>query len=302
MSWCIYKHTNKINGKVYIGQTCQNPKDRWQNGKGYENNIYFYNAIKKYGWQDGFTHEIIEDNIETQELANEREIYYIEFYNSYEDGYNLTKGGNNAEHRGDKIYQIDMVTLKVIAEYPTTRHASRAVDGDHTLIAKVCKREITNERYNISAYGYYWCYVADYTSNWSPLIRRESHSSGEEIYQLEERNGDYVVVNCYPSILNASELLKLSHSAIWSCCNNGNYITCGGFYWCYAKDYTPNWKPRENKSEKQKRRVRRIEDNMIFNSIAEAARASGIKCPETITRCCQGKQKTAGGYHWEYVD
>lgn len=33
--WIIYKHTNKINGKSYIGQTCQEATERWKNGKGY---------------------------------------------------------------------------------------------------------------------------------------------------------------------------------------------------------------------------------------------------------------------------
>lgn len=45
----IYMHKNKINKKVYIGQTIQEPKDRWKNGAGYKTCTKFYNAIKKYG-------------------------------------------------------------------------------------------------------------------------------------------------------------------------------------------------------------------------------------------------------------
>ena len=50
MEWIIYKHTNNVNGKVYVGQTKQAIKERWRNGKGYKNNLYFYNSIQKYGW------------------------------------------------------------------------------------------------------------------------------------------------------------------------------------------------------------------------------------------------------------
>ena len=57
--YCVYKHTNKFNGKVYIGITSQQPEKRWKNGYGYEGNEYFYRAIQKYGWNDGFNHEII---------------------------------------------------------------------------------------------------------------------------------------------------------------------------------------------------------------------------------------------------
>ena len=46
----IYLHRNKINNKVYIGQTIQPVENRWKNGNGYKTCSYFYNAIQKYGW------------------------------------------------------------------------------------------------------------------------------------------------------------------------------------------------------------------------------------------------------------
>ena len=77
-NYIIYCHTNKINGKKYIGQTCQSPQKRWgNNGSEYINkgNIHFKSAILKYGW-DNFTHEILYTNLSPQE-ADEKEIELI---------------------------------------------------------------------------------------------------------------------------------------------------------------------------------------------------------------------------------
>ena len=47
-NWVVYIHTNKINGKMYVGITSQKPKRRWGfNGKGYKGCVKFVNAIKK---------------------------------------------------------------------------------------------------------------------------------------------------------------------------------------------------------------------------------------------------------------
>lgn len=103
----IYMHKNKTNEKVYIGQTTNNPKYRWNHGEGYKESPYFYEAIKKYGW-DGFEHIILESDIEEKELNN-REKYWIDFYHSNlrEYGYNLTNGGterlNNEQKEKRKI-------------------------------------------------------------------------------------------------------------------------------------------------------------------------------------------------------
>ena len=91
--WCIYKHTNPINNKSYIGQTSRDdPSIRWQNGLGYQDSRKFWQAILKYGW-DIFTHEIIENDIPTLEKADEREVYWINYYDSVNNGYNISLGG-----------------------------------------------------------------------------------------------------------------------------------------------------------------------------------------------------------------
>ena len=76
MIFTIYMHRNKINKKIYIGQTCQNPQNRWKNGHGYKTCTYFNSAIQKYGWEN-FEHIILEQKEMTQKEANQREIFYI---------------------------------------------------------------------------------------------------------------------------------------------------------------------------------------------------------------------------------
>ena len=101
----IYIITNSINDKVYIGQTIQTLKSRWQehcrNGfsKG-EQNMQIKRAIKKYGKENFSIKELEKCSI--AEL-DEKEIYYISLYNSYYKGYNSTKGGKS----GSKKLKLD---------------------------------------------------------------------------------------------------------------------------------------------------------------------------------------------------
>lgn len=92
----IYKITNLVNGKVYIGQTIQNPKRRWRLHE-YSNSCRALKAaIDKYG-KNNFQFSIISraDNIEQ---LNYREAYYIQLFKSLSPkGYNLRYGGENSK-------------------------------------------------------------------------------------------------------------------------------------------------------------------------------------------------------------
>ena len=89
--YCVYKHVNKTNGRVYIGIS-SNLSRRWSN-KGYKyiSSPVFYNAIKKYGW-DGFDHIVIKDNL-TKEEACEMEKLLIK--QNKDICYNVSDGGDS---------------------------------------------------------------------------------------------------------------------------------------------------------------------------------------------------------------
>ena len=97
----IYKITNIQNNKVYIGQTIRPVKDRFNRHiNDALNNIidtHFARAIRKYG-KENFQIEII-DTAQNQNELNEKERYWIQYYNSVKEGYNetdaLSKCGGN---------------------------------------------------------------------------------------------------------------------------------------------------------------------------------------------------------------
>ena len=111
MSYTIYRHTLMLDcphkGWSYIGQThFKNVKIRWNSGKNYKTSRRFYRAIQKYGW-DSFEHTILETNIKTRAEANKLEKYYIKFYNTIENGYNISSGGDDHTYNAKEIYQLD---------------------------------------------------------------------------------------------------------------------------------------------------------------------------------------------------
>ena len=108
----IYKITNQINNKVYIGKTNLTIQERFKEHcrdserKNMENRP-LYRAMNKYG-KENFSVEQIEEC--SSEIASEREKYWIEYYNSYKYGYNATYGGE-----GTQLYDYNIISQEYLS-------------------------------------------------------------------------------------------------------------------------------------------------------------------------------------------
>lgn len=127
----IYKITNTQNNKVYIGQTIRPIEQRFQRHiNDALNNIldtHFARAIRKYGPESFYIEEI--DTATTQEELNQKEQYWIRYYNSIQNGYNETdalykSGGNTYQFKTDeemKQIQEKIRQSKIGAKNPNSK-------------------------------------------------------------------------------------------------------------------------------------------------------------------------------------
>ncbi len=124
----IYKLTNKINGKPYVGQTTRTPEERFIEHK-YCQTSNIGRAIRKYG-AENFTIEVLEE-CETAEQLNEREIFWIAYFNCmWPNGYNHATGGQgNWERTPESIEKMSRKGQKATDE--TRRKLSVAGKGRH---------------------------------------------------------------------------------------------------------------------------------------------------------------------------
>lgn len=130
----IYKITNQINGKIYIGKTHLTIEDRWKehvrDSKRERNKDKpLYRAFNKYGIENF----IIEQVEETEpQLANEREIYWIEQYNTFlGEGYNATRGGE-----GSLLFDYDEV-VKLYREKKMIKAVSEELGISRDTVSKI---------------------------------------------------------------------------------------------------------------------------------------------------------------------
>lgn len=90
MKGFIYKITDKVNGMVYIGQTRYTVEFRWRQHLNRKDGTLMHNRMQKYG-KERFTVETLEEC--PVHSLDEREMFYISKYDSFNSGYNLTIGG-----------------------------------------------------------------------------------------------------------------------------------------------------------------------------------------------------------------
>ena len=141
----IYKITNKINNKIYIGQTIRPVEDRWKRhiNDALNNKLdtHFARAIRYYQPKN-FIVEII-DNATNQEELNKKEQYWIQYYNSINNGYNETDaiskcGGNTYKSKTPE--EIKKIGDKI-------RQSKLGGKNPHSTKVK-CKNINTNEEYH----------------------------------------------------------------------------------------------------------------------------------------------------------
>ena len=196
----VYVHVNLINGKKYFGITVREPEARWgKDGKGYEKNDHFWNAINKYGWNEGFAHYVLYRNVPIK-IAKNIEEMLIQEHISYDPrfGYNLTYGGELEKHtketrlkiseaqKGEKnhmygkhhskeacrkirknqpmirpVEAIDHKTGLRVYYFESTRDAERA-GFDHGNISKCCNGKLKTYK------KYIWRFVNEEVNNNDP--------------------------------------------------------------------------------------------------------------------------------------
>ena len=244
--WCVYIHRNKINNKAYIGIAKGNPKKRWgDNGCKYtEKQKVFYNAIKKYGW-DNFEH-IIWSNKLTKQDAKEWEIRLIALFKtncckyinpSY--GYNMTDGGDGingcvrTEETKEKIkgannpsakcvVQID-INGNIVREWEYAKLASDFLNINLSAIIACCRRK------RKIAGGFFWRYKNEY----SPSESFEYKSQKKKTVQLKLDN---TFINEYDSASDAAKNNGINVGSVINCCL-GISKTSHGFKWMYKDEY-----------------------------------------------------------------
>lgn len=124
----IYKHRSKTSGKSYIGKTSKTVDERLNEHfkHALSENIkttHFQNALLKYGLND-FETTILEENV-SDEVVNDREKYWISYYDTLNKGYNMTEGGEGTRGYKQSKEHTEKIRQKNIGQKRTPEQIKR---------------------------------------------------------------------------------------------------------------------------------------------------------------------------------
>ena len=201
----IYKITNDINQKIYIGKTEFSIEKRFKEHckdafKEHNEKRPLYSAMKKYGIEN-FHIELIEET----DNPEEREVYWIEYYGSFKNGYNATKGGDG------KSYLDYNLIIETYKQTQSMAETAKKLNCDRHSVQKILKENK----------------IESFSSKQVNLIKY-----GQTINQFD-LNGQYI--QSFPSIKAAAAFLnKKGVSHISDVCK-GKRKTAYGYIWKYAE-------------------------------------------------------------------
>lgn len=283
----IYKYTSP-DGKSYIGQTSTSLKQRARNlltGIGYKKCSLFWKAIQKYGWQS-FQASILEE-VSLSSL-NEKEIYYIEKYNTCApNGYNLTIGGE-CDIRKD-VYVYSAQNGEFLEHYNSLTEAAEETGVPIETISIILNNHNRKQAHNL-------VFLKEYVEKYNIelLVRATSYP----IYTYDKEG---FFIEEYPSISIASQKLNISDGMIRKCLNGS---VAHAHYIQFKKEKEDKILPipRNSKTPFSVLQIDPKTNQVIasYQSLASAARAVGLKRGEGIKRVAERGRGMSGGFFWKF--
>lgn len=306
----VYLSTCVVTNKVYVGITiqkfykrrCEHIKVSFNsNDKAY--NHHFHRAIRKYG-KENFKWEVLETiKKETrEELIQELkrlEIKYIKKYNSKQNGYNSTDGGDSSciECKRIKIYSDNGELLEIMNN---AAEVSNKYKIPKNTIWSICGK-----------FSYYTKW-----RNKRIIFRYEDDNiTKEDLEKIQSINYDnYItqydlcgnIINRFDSISDASKILNLNRSRITDCCSSKtSFVLINGIRYIFK--YRDNYPTKDEldyvNSIKSDPKVKVIAIDSVTNEIigtfdsqSDAAKELNVR-KNNISEVCSGKRKTAGKYN-----
>ncbi len=268
----IYKIWNDVNDSLYIGQTIRTLNARWSQHKqaSKTNDNHLYLAMRKYGVEKFHIEEIEEVD---DALLNERECYWIQYYNTYYDGYNSTLGGDGRNKNEISLEQIENLWNKGlgIIEIAEVLETTRMVIRNRIYASKLYSEEEAQLR----------------------GLERMKKAKGKPVIQLD-LEGNFI--NYFNSGKEVEEKLGFDRKAISNALRRNG--SSNGFLWKYANEETKNKNLKKTNIEKLS-----LDGQLLktYPSVKQASEEEGISLTG-IYSACTGKQKTSGGYIWRYAD
>lgn len=266
----IYKITNKENGHSYIGQTRCSVISRFEEHlrDAKRRDYKFSRALRKYG-KDGFDLSVIEQI--PDENLNIREKYWIEYYDTFHNGYNSTLGGD-----GLLLIDRDAIVCLWDSGFSIKSIASSL---------NICVTSIHN-------------YLQDYENYTVDESKKRGKKNQMKSVNQYDLDGNFVA--SYDSISDAAKSCGIDRTLISACCRKIRW-SGAGYQWRYSDDTKPSSYVNE---QKIKRAVEKYDMSGSFiegyRSITDASKSTNIH-HSAISSCCAGKRRSAGGYVWRYA-
>lgn len=295
MDYIVYIHTNKANGKKYVGITSMLPEKRWAGGRGYRSNRLFYRAIQKYGW-DGFTHEIVESGLTKQE-AYQKEIELIQSMQltNPKYGYNLDKGGNGS----NRISEATRERLRKAGQQYAETHPE--VGQRLANYSKTHREEISRR---LKEYSQKHPQKAKQHGEW---LKKYSVENPEKIRASRDKCRQYYDDHPEARKLKSEQTKRYFEEHPEARTHNAQKT-----HEYYQRPEVKKWKSEERRrffaEHPEKKTTKAVSQYSldgalisVFASAREADAFTGVSY-KNISSAVTGKQKTAGGYVWRYRD